>query len=36
MLGKTIVRLIVALTLLAPVLALAGPVTGTTQGISWI
>jgi hypothetical protein len=34
MLGKTIVRLMVALTLLTPVVALAGAVAG-SQGISW-
>lgn len=36
MLGKTIVRLFVALTLLSPVLALADPASWTNQGISWI
>ncbi|MBB2746862.1 hypothetical protein SAMN05421833_13944 [Microbispora rosea] len=34
MLGKTVVRLIVALALLTPVVALAGLAAG-TPGISW-
>ncbi|ETK31986.1 hypothetical protein MPTA5024_32020 [Microbispora sp. ATCC PTA-5024] len=34
MLGKTVVRLLVALTLLTPVIALGGVLAG-TPGISW-